>query len=70
MILETIDEYAELVKVSAQVNVCRDPKDNFLLALAIDGTADYLLTGDKDLLDLVQLGTTRIITITQFLESK
>lgn len=69
-ILETIDEYAELVKVSTTINVCRDPKDNFLLSLAIDGNADYLLTGDKDLLDLIKLGETEIITITNFLQNK
>ncbi len=67
-ILETIDEYAELVKVSAQIDICRDPKDNFLLSLAIDGNADYLLTGDKDLLDINKLGHTQIMTISEFLQ--
>ncbi len=28
---------------------CRDPKDNPFLALAIDGKADLLISGDKDL---------------------
>jgi uncharacterized protein len=31
---------------------CRDPKDNFLLDLAVSAGADYLVTGDKDLLTL------------------
>lgn len=31
---------------------CRDPKDNFLLELAVSVKADYLITGDKDLLIL------------------
>jgi predicted nucleic acid-binding protein len=44
------------------------PKDNFLLALAKDGKAHYLLTGDKDLLDLEKFGKTRIVTISHFLE--
>lgn len=67
-ILETIDEYAEFVKVSTEVNICRDSKDNFLLALAIDGKVDYLLTGDKDLLDIKKIGSTKIVTITAYLE--
>src|SRR6056297_3421582 len=46
-ILETIDEVAEFVNVSSVMTECRDPKDNFLLSLAVDGKADYLLTGDK-----------------------
>ncbi len=66
-ILETIDEYADFVKVETQIDVCRDPKDNFLLSLSADGGADFLLTGDKDLLDLIKFGETSIITITEFL---
>ncbi|MBI3233376.1 MAG: putative toxin-antitoxin system toxin component, PIN family [Bacteroidetes bacterium] len=69
-ILETIDEYADFVKVQTQIEVCRDPKDNFLLSLSVDGNADFLLTGDKDLLDLVKFGETSIITISDFLQDK
>lgn len=36
------------VPVTSKVTVCRDPKDNFLLSLAKDGNADFLLTGDAD----------------------
>ncbi len=32
---------------------CRDPKDNYLLAYAEAGHADFLVTGDDDLLDMV-----------------
>jgi len=69
-LLETIDEYADFVKVQTKIEVCRDPKDNFLLSLSIDGNADFLLTGDKDLLDLIKFGDTTIITISDFLQDK
>ncbi len=69
-ILETIDEYADFVKVQTKIEVCRDPKDNFLLSLSVDGNADFLLTGDKDLLDLTKFGETTIITISDFLQDK
>lgn len=69
-ILETIEEYADFVKVQTPVNVCREPKDNFLLSLAVDGNADILLTGDKDLLDLTKFGETIISTISDFLKDK
>ncbi len=69
-ILETIDEYADFVKVQTQIKICRDPKDNFLLSLSIDGNADFLLTGDKDLLDLVKFGETTILTISDFLQDQ
>jgi hypothetical protein len=69
-ILETIDEYADFIKVQTQIEVCRDPKDNFLLSLSVDGNARFLLTGDKDLLDLVKFGETSIITISDFLQDR
>mgnify|MGYP001271622487 FL=1 len=66
-LIETIQDYAEFIEVTTQVNVCRDNKDNFLLSLAKDSNADFLLTGDRDLLVLKKIGSTRIITITDFL---
>lgn len=69
-ILETIAEYADFVQVETKVEVCRDPKDNFLLSLSIDGKVDYLLTGDKDLLDLCKFADTNIVTISDFLQNK
>ena len=69
-ILETIGEYADFVKVQTKIEVCRDPKDNFLLSLSVDGNADFLLTGDKDLLDMTKFGETAIVTISNFLQDK
>jgi len=69
-LFETISDYADLVKVKTKVEACRDRKDNFLLALAIDGNADFLLTGDNDLLELTKIGETAIITISDFLQDK
>ncbi len=69
-ILETIDEYADFIKVETKIAVCRDAKDNFLLSLSVDGNADILLTGDKDLLDLIKFGETNIMSITDFLQNQ
>lgn len=66
--LSTFEPFIDLIEVESIVTVCRDPKDNFLLALAKDGKADYLLTGDKDLLDLIKFGKTQIKTITTFID--
>jgi putative PIN family toxin of toxin-antitoxin system len=54
------------IAVQTVVDVCRDPKDNYLLALAKDGNADYLITDDKDLLVLQQFGKTKIAGLTTF----
>ena len=64
----TFESFIDFLEVKSIVTVCRDSKDNFLLALAKDGQADYLLTGDKDLLELKKFGKTRIKTIVTFID--
>jgi putative PIN family toxin of toxin-antitoxin system len=66
-LLNQIEKNCEFVKVKSEVNNCRDAKDNFLLALAKDGNAKYLITGDKDLIVLGKFEETEIISITDFL---
>jgi putative PIN family toxin of toxin-antitoxin system len=46
----------------------RDPDDSFLLAMALEGNADYLVTGDRraGLLERGSFGRTRILTPTRF----
>ena len=56
----------EVVRITSEVKLCRDPKDNFLLALAKDGQADFLVTGDQDLLVLGSFDQARIITPSAF----
>lgn len=62
-LLSLIDHFVEIVEVHSEINICRDPKDNFLLALAKDSNADFLVTGDKDLLEIGNFHGTQIITI-------
>ena len=50
------------------VEVSADPDDNYLLALAAAGAADFLVTGDKrDLLGLAVYEGTKIVTVREFL---
>ena len=65
-LLILFNTYGEFVKVKSNVNVCRDLKDNFLLSLSIDSQANYLITGDNDLLELKNFGKTIILTISDF----
>ena len=50
------------VEIQSNVKVCRDPKDNFLLAIAQESQSDYLITGDQDLLILERFQSTKIIS--------
>lgn len=67
-LLGVFDYFGDLVEVHSEVDVCRDPKDNFLLALAKDSEADYLITGDNDLLTIEQFEGTKIVTFSTFEE--
>jgi len=51
-----------------KINVCRDKKDNQILALCLAGDADFLITGDKDLLSLKKFGDTKILKPKEFLK--
>jgi hypothetical protein len=71
--LDQIDEFfdlflevTKLISLKSKINLCRDPKDNYLLSLAVDANADYLITGDNDLLDLEKMGNTQIIRYAEF----
>ena len=48
--------------------VTRDAKDDYLLAYALVGQADYLVTGDEDLLVLQEIEGLKIVNPTQFRE--
>ena len=65
--LQTVSEVAVVVEVRTQLDAVADPKDNFVLACAVDGRADYLVTGDSHLLTLGKFGRIKIITPAQFL---
>lgn len=65
-LLTLIELISEKVKVKKIQRIGRDPKGDFLLALAKDGKADFMLTGDKDLLEIGKYYKTEIITVTEF----
>lgn len=69
-LLEKIRTKAEFVTVTSKLDRCRDPKDNFLLALAQDGKDTHLINGDNDLLVLKKIGKTNIVTISEYLTEK
>lgn len=56
----------KVYSVSSSNKVSRDEKDNFLLDLAEAAHADYLVTGDKDLLVLDSFKGTKILTPADF----
>lgn len=67
--VDILDSYGEVVaRIEDPIPaVTRDPKDDYLLGYALVGEADYLVTGDKDLLVLQgQLPGLAIVTPAAF----
>lgn len=68
--VKTLLEYKGLmITPTVSVTACRDHKDNFILELAETARADYIVTRDKDLLELPQQiwKTTKIMKPEDFL---
>jgi putative PIN family toxin of toxin-antitoxin system len=63
-----LNDFGAPVQASSKLTLCRDPKDNFLLELALDGQADFLVTGDADLLSIGKIGKCNIITLAKLKE--
>lgn len=71
---ETLEQWSKLLDMRtvdmgnppATVDFPRDPKDAMFLAAAVAFDADFLITGDKDLLEARDIVTTRIVTVADF----
>jgi uncharacterized protein len=63
---ELLGESSHCIKILTKTDICRDPKDNYLISLALDSNANFLITGDKDLLDLNKIGETIVLKYVDF----
>jgi putative PIN family toxin of toxin-antitoxin system len=64
--LQTLVRESTILEITEPVQACRDPKDDKYLALAVNGQAACLITGDRDLLTLVSYRGIPILTPGQF----
>ena len=58
---------SELVNINETITICRDVKDNQFLELAVSGEANFIITGDNDLLILNSFRNIEIVTPQIFL---
>lgn len=71
---ERLEFLAGLVQASLFIEspeplkICRDPKDDCFLSLAVSGQAQTLITGDQDLLVLNPFRGVAVMTPRQFLD--
>jgi putative PIN family toxin of toxin-antitoxin system len=64
---ELIESHAQKIIPVSNFKVCHHHKDNKFLNLALDCRANYLITGDKDLLTLGTFKQTKILKPKNFL---
>lgn len=69
LVFTVIQEVAEVIPTITEPlpEISRDKKDNYLLSYAAVGKADYLVSGDGDLLDVGQYAGVKIVSPAQFL---
>lgn len=67
--LRMIARLSEKVSIIKIIRECRDPTDDKFLELAVNGKADFLISGDEDLLSLKTFRKTRILSPAEFLNT-
>ena len=67
VVLDRLVSLMEIVPVVRLVRACRDARDDKFLEAAINGGADLLVTGDKDLLALHPFSGVEILTPAEYL---
>ena len=60
-------EASQIIEPTETISICRDPKDNKYLELAVSGQAEVIITGDNDLLVLNPFRDIIILTPQEFL---
>ena len=60
-------EKSAVIPITESITVCRDPDDDKFLELAVSGNADYLVSGDDDLLALHPFRAIPILRPAEFL---
>lgn len=69
ILLADYSDAAQWIPILERITLCRDPQDNKFLALAANGKADVLVTGDDDLLMHHPFRGTQILSPLDFIKT-
>lgn len=58
---------SRIIKVRSEFKVVRDRGDDIVVNTAFDGQAEYIVSGDKHLLELKEFGKTKIVKASEML---
>ena len=57
----------DIIRVTSDIHVSRDPDDDKFISCAVDGKCLYIVSGDSDLLSIENYGDIEILTVVDFL---
>jgi len=63
-----LTEMSEMITPRKKLRVLKDDPDNRILECAMEGDADFVVTGDKEMLRQKHYGGVRIITLREYLD--
>jgi len=67
-LIRTILSISTLIEIKTKLNLVRDdPKDNIILESAFDGKAEYIVSYDKHILNMLEFRGIRILNPREFL---
>ena len=67
-ILELVLLNSTFIKPKKLFTKCRDPHDNKFVDCALTGNVDYLISGDKDLLEILEKFSFKILSPAEFVK--
>ena len=68
-LIRVILSISKLIKIKTKIDIINeDPKDNIILETAIDGKAEYIISYDNHLINMIQYKDVKMITPTKFLK--
>ncbi len=65
--ISQLTKLSMIVTGETKVEIVRDPEDDKIIVAAVEGNADYIVSRDKDLLDLKEYQGIQIITPEEFM---
>lgn len=66
--IELLSQVGEHIIITKQIFICRDTCDNKFLELALSGGANFIVSGDKDLLEIKQFNNFKILSPSKAME--
>lgn len=64
-VVSALELLSNVIETKSKFSVVRDPNDNMLVNAAYDGHADYIVSGDRDLLDLEEFEGIKMVTVAE-----